>query len=115
MSPSSDHFPPVFATNRPDSGETVAHELNRLLAGVRQHLAEPPALAIATAYLNPGGFLLIADELEQAPKVRLLLGVLFGEVVLEDAGGGCPSERSVGSVVIVEVDEPVVGGSALGF
>ena len=44
-----------------------------------------------------------------------LLGVLFGEVVLEDAGGGCPSERSVGSVVIVEVDEPVVGGSALGF
>ena len=43
------------------------------------------------------------------------LGVLFGEVVLEDAGGGCPSERSVGSVVIVEVDEPVVGGSALGF
>ena len=74
MSPSSDHFPPVFATNRPDSGETVAHELNRLLAGVRQHLVEPPALAIATAYLNPGGFLLIADELEQAPKVRLLLG-----------------------------------------
>ena len=43
------------------------------------------------------------------------LAVLFGEVVLEDAGGGCPSERSVGSVVIVEVDEPVVGGSALGF
>ena len=46
---------------------------------------------------------------------RCTLGVLFGEVVLEDAGGGCPSERSVGSVVIVEVDEPVVGGSALGF
>ena len=37
-----------------------------------------------------------------------LLVVLFGEVVLEDAGGGCPAERSVGSVVIVEVDEPVV-------
>ena len=36
------------------------------------------------------------------------LVVLFGEVVLEDAGGGCPAERSVGSVVIVEVDEPVV-------
>ena len=34
--------------------------------------------------------------------------MLFGEVVLEDAGGGCPAERSVGSVVIVEVDEPVV-------
>ena len=68
----ADHFPPVFATNR--SGETVAKEVNRLLAGVREHLAEPPPLAIATAYLNPGGFLLVADELEQAPRVRLLLG-----------------------------------------
>ena len=41
------------------------------------------------------------------------LGVLFGEVVLEDAVGGCPSGRSVVSVVIVEVDEPLVGVGAL--
>ena len=42
-----------------------------------------------------------------------LLDVLFGEVVLDDAGGGCPAECSVGSVVIVEVDEPVIGAGSL--
>ena len=41
------------------------------------------------------------------------LVVLFGEVVLEDAGQCCPSERSVVWVVIVEVDEPVVGDVSL--
>ena len=41
--------------------------------------------------------------------------VVGGEVVLEGAGGGCPAERSVGSVMIVEVDEPGVGVGTLGF
>jgi hypothetical protein len=67
-------FPPVFATNRPDSGETVADEVNRMLRGLREELATPPDLALATAYLNPQGFGLIAEEVEQAPHVRLLLG-----------------------------------------
>lgn len=67
-------FPPVFATNRPDHGETVAGELLRLLAGLREQLAISPDLSIATAYVNPGGFLLIADELEKVDHVRLLLG-----------------------------------------
>ena len=67
-------FPPVFATNRHDRAETVAGEINRLLSGMREHLASAPAVDIATAYINPGGFALIADELEQAPQVRLLLG-----------------------------------------
>lgn len=67
-------FPPVFATNRPPDGETVAEAVNRLLGGSRENLASPPELALATAYLNPGGFGLIADEVEQAPRVRLLLG-----------------------------------------
>ena len=67
-------FPPVFATNRPGSGDTVAAEVNRLLNGVRTKYAKPAELAIATAYLNPQGFNLIADEVEQAPVVRLLLG-----------------------------------------
>ena len=71
---SSEGFPPVFATNRPQSGETVAGELNRLLKGVREEFVEQPPLAIATAYLNPEGFLEIADELEKVPRVRLLLG-----------------------------------------
>ena len=43
------------------------------------------------------------------------LGVLFGEVVPGDGDGCGPSECSVGSVVIVEVDEPVVGLGAFGF
>lgn len=67
-------FPPVFATNRPGSGETVAAEVNRLLHGVRTQYASPGSLAIATAYLNPQGFNLIAEEVEKSPAVRLLLG-----------------------------------------
>ena len=43
------------------------------------------------------------------------LAVLRGEVVLEDAGGGCPAERSVGSVMIVEVDEAAVAVASLGL
>ena len=43
------------------------------------------------------------------------LVVLRGEVVLEDAGGGCPAERSVGSVMIVEVDEAAVAVASLGL
>ena len=43
------------------------------------------------------------------------LGVYRGEVVLEDAGWGCPAECSVGSVVIVEMHEPGVGAGPLGF
>jgi hypothetical protein len=69
-----DTFPPVFATNRVDTDQTVAAEINRMLRGLREDLAAPPELAIATAYLNPGGFDLVADEIEQAPVVRLLLG-----------------------------------------
>lgn len=67
-------FPPVFATNRPEKGESVADEVNRLLRGLREQLKVAPSIAIATAYLNAQGFELLADELEKAPKVRLLLG-----------------------------------------
>jgi hypothetical protein len=67
-------FPPVFATNRPSTGETVADEVNRMIRGLRTELAVAPDLALATAYLNPQGFALIADEVEQAPRVRILLG-----------------------------------------
>ena len=45
----------------------------------------------------------------------VLLDVHRGEVVLEDAGWGCPAECSVGSVVIVEMHEPGVGAGPLGF
>ena len=36
--------------------------------------AEPPALAISTAYFNPSGFSLVARSLEAAGATRLLLG-----------------------------------------
>ena len=45
--------------------------------------------------------------------------MLFGEVVFGElgvgGGGGCPVECAVGSVVIVEVDEALVGGLSLVF
>jgi superfamily II DNA or RNA helicase len=67
-------FRPTFATNRPSTGETVADALNILLHGMRTHLAVIPPITIATAFFNPGGFRLLADELEQVGPVRLLLG-----------------------------------------
>ena len=70
----NDESLPMFASNRPDKGQTVAAELNRLFGLMRKKLRETPDIAIATAFLNPSGFNLIADELEQAPRVRLLLG-----------------------------------------
>jgi superfamily II DNA or RNA helicase len=67
-------FRPTFATNRPSTGETVAAALNELLHGMRTHLAVAPPVAIATAFFNPGGFRLLAGELEGVGPVRLLLG-----------------------------------------
>jgi hypothetical protein len=67
-------FPPVFATNRIEAGESVADEINRLLRGLREQLANPPTIAIATAYINAQGFDLLSEELGRAPRVRLLIG-----------------------------------------
>ncbi|CAL9539554.1 helicase-related protein [Streptomyces sp. enrichment culture] len=66
-------YRPEFATNK-DDGERVADAINSLLGGLRKRLINPPKVAIATAYFNPGGFALLADELEQTGGVRLLLG-----------------------------------------
>ena len=65
---------PSFATNRSDTGETVASQVNRLFRMLREEYVNKPFGAIATAYINPGGFHLLADELEQVPRLRLLLG-----------------------------------------
>ena len=67
-------YPPVFATNRPNRNETVAEQINWLLRGAREQYTAPPDVAIATAYLNPGGFDLVAGELERVPHSRLLIG-----------------------------------------
>ena len=65
---------PTFATNKPSEGLSVAEEVNHLLAFFRNKLKDEPDVSIATAYINPAGFNLLAEELEQAPRVRLLLG-----------------------------------------
>lgn len=67
---------PDFATNHAanDSAETVADKVNELFRVLRENKLTAPPVAIATAYINPGGFTLLADELESAPRVRLLLG-----------------------------------------
>lgn len=65
---------PVFATNRVAPPMTVREEVRRLFRVNREALAVPPGAAIATAYINPAGFLLLADELEKLPSIRILLG-----------------------------------------
>ncbi|MEW2098192.1 helicase-related protein [Streptomyces sp. NPDC012485] len=72
LTPAGD-FRPTFSTNYPD-GQTVAAALNALLHGMHTNLAQTPPVSIASAYFNPGGFSLLADELEQFGPVRLLLG-----------------------------------------
>ncbi|WP_206751450.1 SNF2-related protein [Kribbella rubisoli] len=67
---------PDFATNRApsDATSTVADKVNELFRLLRENKVTAPPIAIATAYINPAGFALLADELETAPRVRLLLG-----------------------------------------
>jgi hypothetical protein len=69
---------PKFATNRPAGedrpAERVADAVKALVGEAFEHLAEPPALAISTAYFNPSGFSLVADALRRAGSTRLLLG-----------------------------------------
>jgi hypothetical protein len=63
---------PEFATNR--HGERVADAINSLLSFLRRSRSTPPELGIASAYFNPGGYLLLADELDRLERVRFLLG-----------------------------------------
>ena len=65
---------PRFATNRPERNETVAEAIRDLFSSMREALKDAPTLSIATAYINPGGFSLLAEELAEAPRIRLLLG-----------------------------------------
>lgn len=67
---------PDFATNHAPSeaSATVADKCNELFRLLRENKVTPPPIAIATAYINPAGYALLAHELEKAPRVRLLLG-----------------------------------------
>ncbi len=68
----SDHEKPDFATNQ--DGRRVADALNAYLQFLRETWSEAPQMSIATAYFNPGGYGLLANELDHPSKVRLLLG-----------------------------------------
>lgn len=53
---------------------TVADAIGGYWDHFLTHRPDDLALAIASAYFNPGGFKLLADRLEAATKVRLLIG-----------------------------------------
>lgn len=63
---------PEFATNR--DGARVADAINGHLSHLRDTWKDPAEAAIATAYFNVEGYLLLADELESLGTVRMLLG-----------------------------------------
>jgi hypothetical protein len=64
----------TFATNRADRGETVAAAISGHLEWLDATWKKPFRVSIATAYLNPGGFLLIEEALKKVSAVRLLVG-----------------------------------------
>jgi len=63
---------PEFATNR--DGETVADAVNGFLTYAGTGLVGDTHVDIATAYFNVGGYSLVADALDHADGVRILLG-----------------------------------------
>lgn len=85
---------PEVVTNRGE--RTVATAINEVLDTVFSHPHNVEhEVWIATAYFNPGGFALLAEQLERVGKVRLLLGA---EPQPQDAGArslttGGPRQR----------------------
>jgi len=63
---------PEFLTNR--SEERVADGLRSYLGQLRETLANPYKLDVATAYFNLGGYMLLASELDHPGQIRILLG-----------------------------------------
>lgn len=62
----------TFASNL--DGDAVADAINGHLAWLRETWKDAPEFWIATAYINPGGFRLIAEELEKVGSARILIG-----------------------------------------
>jgi len=63
---------PELALNR--GGRTVAEALNGFISHAASGFVGGAGVDIATAYFNVGGYSLLADSLDQATGVRLLLG-----------------------------------------
>src|SRR4051795_4074454 len=73
---------PEVVTNRGE--RTVAVAINEVLDTVFSHPHNVEhEVWIATAYFNPAGFALLAEQLDRVGKVRLLLGA---EPQPQDAG-----------------------------
>ncbi len=62
------------ASNRTDLGRTVAGSINEMLEKYRLGANGEKNVSIATAYINPAGYALIAEELGKVSRVRLLIG-----------------------------------------
>ncbi|MBX7134162.1 MAG: hypothetical protein K1X67_15935 [Fimbriimonadaceae bacterium] len=95
---------PDFATNHApdDAGSTVADKVNELFRLLRKNKVSAPPVAIATAYINPAGFSLLAEELEKATQVRLLLGAEPEEEVVraisaEDSDQDARRDTAIGN------------------
>ncbi|MCS4195008.1 hypothetical protein GGP50_003245 [Salinibacter ruber] len=86
-------YRPEFATN--EEGQSVAGALQQALQYLGDKWADPYDVSIATAYFNPEGFNLIADELEEAGRVRLLLGTEPQNPLrqIRSLGDGAPPQR----------------------
>lgn len=76
---------PFFATNRPSENQSVSEGVNRLFRVLRETLKHSPEISISSAYINPAGFNLLADELEKAPRIRLLLGAEVQQDVVQSS------------------------------
>ncbi|MCC6673330.1 MAG: helicase [Planctomycetes bacterium] len=63
---------PVFVDNQ--NGNTLARALAGHLEALRRAGQSPAELCICSAYFNPPGLHLIADELDRVPRSRILLG-----------------------------------------
>ena len=77
---------PSFIDNR--NGNTLAQALGTLLGVGPESLVgdpteKPDQVSIATAFFSPTGFAHIADQLEEVPEVRLLLGADLAAGTLE--------------------------------
>lgn len=63
-----------IAINQSSTGRTVAGSINEIFNAIRSEMVSKPNVSIATAYINPAGYALLADELDEVPRVRLLIG-----------------------------------------
>ncbi|MFX1759394.1 SNF2-related protein [Rhodococcus sp. As11] len=74
----------------------MAGAITSLLTEAAEHLSVPPAVLIASAYFNPGGYGAIAEALDAVGPVKLLLGAEPEvETGVKPLGANTPLRRKV--------------------